>query len=134
MRYPFFPRRVEIAAPFGFPSMRFGSNSPLDWRKYSARVSGSLLRGDPFFFCSIGSSFDCVLTERHLNINTDHPERFVNAFTLGAFFATLDGQGPCEIEMPHCQKILKPWRGIQYVEHTEGDGVEMFKAHLQAWS
>jgi bifunctional non-homologous end joining protein LigD len=20
------------------------------------------------------------------------------------------------------------WRGIQYVEHTEGDGVEMFKA------
>ena len=58
----------------------------------------------------------------------DRPERFVNAFTLGAFFATLDGQGPCEIEMPHCQKILKPWRGIQYVEHIEGDGVEIFKA------
>jgi bifunctional non-homologous end joining protein LigD len=30
--------------------------------------------------------------------------------------------------MPHCQKILKPWRGIQYVEHTEGNGGEMFKA------
>ena len=30
--------------------------------------------------------------------------------------------------MPHCQKILKPWRGIQYVEHIEGDGVEIFKA------